>query len=906
LSIRGGFLLKLVASGALIISLVAPSALATLFYFAPASWLITNLCGALAFTYACVQSPPTWKSLSLFTSASALTFIINALLAVSFFTQGTGFNDQFFEHLNIGSIQIALIEYRSEMALLVAACLISAATPKILSTDTPRQTAKSPRLVALALSTLVIGYPTLNLVTADLSSTNLQGYESLPQPSPSSEKASSVRDAMGDEFARADETIAKATTLSPSTSDQLTAPGLPTTKNIILVYAEQLEQLYFDLDAFPENPMPKLSALYAQSLRYQNVVQVAGTSWTTAGIIASQCGFGVRGGIHFGNNSRLASVNRPYPDAQCLGDLLKTNGYETVFIGGAPLAFGGKGRFLSAHGFDRVYGWDELQQKLENPQRRSVWGLHDDDLFSMALQEIQELEARGSPYFLSLLTLTTHHPKGVLSPACTSVSEGQDPMLAALQCTDLLLSQFLRDIRAQTSPENTVIAVFSDHLALRNTLTERLRQNEANRRLLFFVMSEDSADYEMEMSHFDVGPTLLDSAGFPPGSKIGFGSSHYKAADSASTISGPNLWAQPRLFNANVFKDGIRVDLLRSSLLIGETAFSITSDNGEFDAGFFMLVVEESGELFDIIHTYDPTEISKSLDGKAAVVIGRPSPDAQAQLYVGRLSETSVFKGRTFVIQDTLALSGEQISDLISRSDFPGSAPNVQSARTSFIAHAGGALQKNTYTNSLEALESNKAHFDLFEMDLIFTSDNELVCLHDWDVNFERLFNREVTAPLKLEEFRALLAGLEITPCDLSSLMGWLSKNLSKYIVTDIKERNIEALEQIAKRHPELMDQIVPQVYQWGEYSQVAELGYDKIIFTLYALGNLSIPRLLQDISENEYFAVTFPKSIADDLGQLLASRGVRTYVHTVNKMQEAKALKEKGVWGVYTDFLHD
>ena len=41
-----------------------------------------------------------------------------------------------------------------------------------------------------------------------------------------------------------------------------------------------------------------------------------------------------------------------------------------------------------------------------------------------------------------------------------------------------------------------------------------------------------------------------------------------------------------------------------------------------------MLVVEESGELFDIIHTYDPTEISKSLTA-AAVVVGRQSPDAK-------------------------------------------------------------------------------------------------------------------------------------------------------------------------------------------------------------------------------------------------------------------------------------
>ena len=302
-------------------------------------------------------------------------------------------------------------------------------------------------------------------------------------------------------------------------------------------------------------------------------------------------------------------------------------------------------------------------------------------------------------------------------------------------------------------------------------------------------------------------------------------------------------YSAPELITANILKDGVVVDVTDMQVSIGSTNLAITApfsdDNADFDtSGLFMLVAEDSGDLFDVIFTREPDKIARALDKKVVLALAKPAAASPWQVYVGRLSETSVFKGRTFVIQDTLALSGEQISDLISRSDFPASAPNIQSARTSFIAHAGGALQKNTYTNSLEALESNKPHFDLFEMDLIFTSDNELVCLHDWDVNFERLFNREVTSPLKLEEFRALVAGLEITPCDLSSLMDWLSKNPSKYIVTDIKERNLEALEQIAKRHPELMDQIVPQVYQWGEYSQVAELGYDKIIFTLYALRN--------------------------------------------------------------------
>ena len=49
------------------------------------------------------------------------------------------------------------------------------------------------------------------------------------------------------------------------------------------------------------------------------------------------------------------------------------------------------------------------------------------------------------------------------------------------------------------------------------------------------------------------------------------------------------------------------------------------------------------------------------------------------------------------------------------------------------IAHAGGQFNGATYTNSLEALDRNYgAGFRAFEIDLSFTSDGELVCLHDW------------------------------------------------------------------------------------------------------------------------------------------------------------------------------
>ena len=51
-----------------------------------------------------------------------------------------------------------------------------------------------------------------------------------------------------------------------------------------------------------------------------------------------------------------------------------------------------------------------------------------------------------------------------------------------------------------------------------------------------------------------------------------------------------------------------------------------------------------------------------------------------------------------------------------------------------FIAHAGGAVDKQTYTNSLEALNLNyNKGFRLFELDIRKTNDNKFVAVHYWE-----------------------------------------------------------------------------------------------------------------------------------------------------------------------------
>src|SRR5690606_23596247 len=118
------------------------------------------------------------------------------------------------------------------------------------------------------------------------------------------------------------------------------------------------------------------------------------------------------------------------------------------------------------------------------------------------------------------------------------------------------------------------------------------------------------------------------------------------------------------------------------------------------------------------------------------------------------------------------------------------------------VAHAGGGYDGKTYTNSIQALEYNKKRYSLFEIDFSWTSDGELVCIHDWEHSFERSFGLKTQSPVSFNEFIRLVdEKSDVEKCTLSSLSEWIKKNPGKRIVTDIKERNYSALKLIAERY---------------------------------------------------------------------------------------------------------
>lgn len=223
-----------------------------------------------------------------------------------------------------------------------------------------------------------------------------------------------------------------------------------------------------------------------------------------------------------------------------------------------------------------------------------------------------------------------------------------------------------------------------------------------------------------------------------------------------------------------------------------------------------------------------------------------------------------------------------------------------------YIAHAGGGWRGHVYQNTIEALDANHARgFRFFEIDFSWTSDGRLAGVHDWETTYPRLYRDGAGIP-DLASFagRAMVLGTTaITP---QRLEAWLATHPEAWIVSDIKNDNLEGLDLIAGKHPRLADRLIPQIYHPDEYSAVNDLGYGQAILTVYRMPDSAFPDLMTLLEKQRLLALTMPEEWLGrrDLVERVSELGVPICVHTINDPAQWQGSKERGASCVYTDFL--
>ena len=223
------------------------------------------------------------------------------------------------------------------------------------------------------------------------------------------------------------------------------------------------------------------------------------------------------------------------------------------------------------------------------------------------------------------------------------------------------------------------------------------------------------------------------------------------------------------------------------------------------------------------------------------------------------------------------------------------------------IAHAGGAVYGYRLTNSLDALNhSYEEGFRFIEVDLNKTSDGELVLIHDWDSVSQRMLGR--TGPCTLQEFQDCTVMAGMTLLTMADLLDWLADHPDCNIITDIKyEDNCAMLEMLAEQAGDQISQFIPQVFTYEEYDKIQEMGYDRVILTMYHLygKNMKTDELIQFARDKAPWAVTISESrLNQALLTALVDESVAVYAHTVNTVDAVDKWADYGLTGIYTDYF--
>ncbi len=284
------------------------------------------------------------------------------------------------------------------------------------------------------------------------------------------------------------------------------------TKNLVIIYAESAERTFSDLRDGSKffGDMRKVAA---GGVDVKGIRQVENTGWTIAGMVASQCGVPLQPAGSLRRND-FGARDSFLPNMICLGDILRENGYSLSFMGGADLAFAGKGKFHKQHGYSEVFGLTELQHRAGD--YLNDWGLYDDTLFELAGEHLEKLAGQKQPFVLSILTVGGHFPEGFPTKTCIDRfgDVHKQQILFSMKCTGFHIRQFLENAERKKLLENTVVVVMSDHLVMKNAVSHRLDQRD---RMNFFTARAEHIIPEVHFKNsttLDIFPTLLELVGY--------------------------------------------------------------------------------------------------------------------------------------------------------------------------------------------------------------------------------------------------------------------------------------------------------------------------------------------------------------------------------------------------------
>ena len=213
-----------------------------------------------------------------------------------------------------------------------------------------------------------------------------------------------------------------------------------------------------------------------------------------------------------------------------LGQVFIDKGYESKYIYGGYGYFDNMGYFFSNNGYEVD---DRSKIADEDIDYENIWGVADENLFTLAEKEIDNTYQKGKPVYAHIMTTSNHrpftYPDGRIDIPSHTNREG------AVKYTDYSIRKFINECQAKPWFDNTIFIITADHCASSAGKTE-LPVNKYHIPMLIYSPTHIPAGkMERLMSQIDLGPTVLGMLNFSYKSKF-FGYDIFKLEEGRERV----------------------------------------------------------------------------------------------------------------------------------------------------------------------------------------------------------------------------------------------------------------------------------------------------------------------------------------------------------------------------------
>ncbi len=225
--------------------------------------------------------------------------------------------------------------------------------------------------------------------------------------------------------------------------------------NVVLVVMESFSARFVGACGSSPAKTPRFDELAREGVLFDHAF--SGGTHTHQGVFCSLLGFPNLPGFEYLMENMVS--NQPFLS---LPEILRRRGYQTMFLYNGNLDWDNMIGFFRKQGMEKFIGSPDFPNPI---MRDRVWGVTDQDVFDRANEEFEAADAKGSPFFGLVLTLSNHAPFDLPPLAFERTSDmGElNKRIDGVRYADWCVGRFIDEAKKRKYFANTLFVFVGDH-----------------------------------------------------------------------------------------------------------------------------------------------------------------------------------------------------------------------------------------------------------------------------------------------------------------------------------------------------------------------------------------------------------------------------------------------------------